>query len=302
MPLVGYNVRMVAHGELSEPRTIPVIALLTDFGLEDTYVGVMKGVMLSICPTARLIDLTHAIAPQNVRQAAYTLLSAFAYMPPHTIFVAVVDPGVGSARKPIAIETSHGVFIGPDNGLFSYLLKHIEVRQIVALQNPQFMLSEVSATFHGRDVFSPAAAHIANGVPLDQLGALLHKIEWLELPRFEITPQAIHGEVLAIDRFGNITTSIGRLHWGQDDLLRLIPLFGIPSTTEEVPPIRPESCAVQIGTTRIEPLGLTYSAVPKGDMLALINSAGCLEVAINQGNAAQRLKTATGDPVTLFIA
>ena len=143
---------MITQHDISEPHQIPIIALLTDFGA-DSYVGVMKGVILSICPHAQLIDLTHAIQPQNVPQAAHTLLNAVPYMPPHTIYDVVVDPGVGSARKPIAVKTNRGIFVGPDNGVFSYVLKHLEIETIVALQNPEYRLSAISATFHGARYF-----------------------------------------------------------------------------------------------------------------------------------------------------
>jgi hypothetical protein len=263
----------------------------------------MKGVILSICPTARLIDLTHAIQPQNVRQAAYVLLSAYSYMPPQTIFVAVIDPGVGTSRKPIAVQTNHGIFVGPDNGLFGYIVKHVEVRKVVALQNPKYMLPAVSATFHGRDIFSPMAAHLAQGVAIDQLGSALHRLEMLSLPRFEATSEAIHGEILYIDHFGNLITSIGRLTWNADDMLSLVPFFD-PQLQTDIPlpkAIRPESCAVQLANRIIEPIYLTYSAVPKNEVLALINSAGQLEIAVNQGNAAQALNAHVGQPVTLHL-
>lgn len=280
-------------------HTLPIIALLTDFGLTDSYVGVMKGVMLSICPTAQLIDLTHAIEPQNVRQGAYVLLNTLGYMPPQTIYVAVVDPGVGSSRHPIAVKTNRAIFVGPDNGLLSYALKHCEIQEMVVLQNKHYLLSTISSTFHGRDIFSPAAAYIANGVPLDQLGPSLSKLEWLPPPRFEVTPQAVYGEVLDIDHFGNIATSIGRLTWGNNDMLVLVPFFDPQS--EPILSIEPERCAVQINNHVIDILGLTFAAVSRGSLIALINSAGQLEVAINHGNAARELGVQVGDPVILSI-
>lgn len=284
------------NGMITKPQTVPTIALITDFGLQDSYVGVMKGVILSICPHAQIIDLTHAIQPQNVRQAAYVLLSAYDYLPPGTIVVAVVDPGVGSARKSIAIKTDRGYFVGPDNGLFSYVFKHMTIQQVVALQTPKYRLDQVSQTFHGRDIFSPAAAHLAAGVPIEELGPSHAKLIELEMPRLEFNNNTIHGEILHIDHFGNLTTSIGRLQWSADDFLELVPFF---DPLAEKIYIRPESCAVQIGDTIIEPLGLTFSSVREGEVLALINSAGHLEIAVNHGNAAHRLGVTIGAPVVL---
>ncbi|MCB9437973.1 MAG: SAM-dependent chlorinase/fluorinase [Anaerolineales bacterium] len=280
-------------------HTLPTIALLTDFGLTDSYVGVMKGVILSICPIARLIDVTHAITPQNVRQGAYVLLNTLGYMPPQTVYVGVVDPGVGSARQSVAIKTNRAVFVGPDNGLFSYALKHCEIQEMVILQNPQYLLATISSTFHGRDIFSPVAAHIACGVPLDQLGPSLTKLEALPPPRLEITPQAIYGEVLDIDHFGNVATSIGRLTWGNNDLLALVPFFD--PQPEPTLMIEPERCTVQINHRMIDIVGLTFASVPRGELIALINSADQLEIAINHGNAAHELGVQIGDPVILSI-
>ncbi len=191
----------------------PAIALLTDFGLTDAYVGTMKGVMLSICPAARLIDLTHAVEPQNIRQAAYLLLTAYRYFPPQTVFLVVVDPGVGTARQPIAVETDHGFYVAPDNGVLSYVLSQVQIRQQVILQNPAYQLPAASQTFHGRDIFSPAAAHLANGVPITDLGPAVARIERLPDPLLKISAEQVCGEVLHIDHFGNVITSIGRLIW-----------------------------------------------------------------------------------------
>ncbi|NDJ84989.1 MAG: SAM-dependent chlorinase/fluorinase [Chloroflexi bacterium] len=282
-------------------HTVPVMALITDFGLTDIYVGVMKGVILSISPDTRLIDLTHEIQPQNVRQGAFALYSAYAYMPTKTVFLGVVDPGVGSARKPIAIETNHGVFVGPDNGLFTYVLKHVKVRRAVVLQNQKYLRRQISSTFHGRDIFSAAAAHIAAGVPVEALGPALSQPASLPAPRFEVRDKVIDGEILYIDHFGNLVTSIGALQWGADDMLLVTPFFD-PHSIPEMKSIRPEACAVQFYDRVIEPLCLHYAAVPPGELLTLINSAGQVEIAVNQGNAAQYLGAEVGDPVTLRIA
>lgn len=286
----------------AQSRTVPVIALLTDFGLEDGYVGVMKGVILSICPTAQIIDIAHHIAPQDIRQAAYVLMTSYSYMPSGTIFVCVVDPGVGTPRRPIAVQTKQGIFVGPDNGLFSYVLGQVEIQQVVALHNRQYHLQSISTTFHGRDIFSPVAAHLANGVPVDQLGPALGKpLEKLSSPLLQIENDRVRGEVLHIDHFGNVVTSIGRLVWGSDDMLQLHPQFGNPTFSERVTvaPFFAEATAVEIADQTFAPLGLSYMGTQKGAILPLINSAGQLELAMNQGNAAQKLGVVIGDSVIL---
>jgi len=295
------NVRRVVSagfaGTIVPMNRPPIIALLTDFGLSDAYVGVMKGVMLSICPSARLVDVTHAIAPQNVRQAAYVLMTAYRYFPPDTNFLVVVDPGVGTAREPVAVDTDHGVFVAPNNGVLSYALAQTRLRQSVILQTPDFRLPVVSQTFHGRDIFSPAAAHLANGVPVSALGPSLPELRRLPDPRLEITPPRISGEALHIDHFGNITTSIGRLIWVDPNTLRLDPQFG--SYHPVLPALDAERCDIAVGARRVGPIRATYGDSPPGALTALVGSSGQLQIAINQGNAAQALGVAPGDPVTL---
>jgi len=279
--------------------TVPIIALLTDFGLSDAYVGTMKGVLLSICPAARLVDLSHAIEPQNVQQAAYVLLTAVRYFPPDTIFLVVVDPGVGTAREPIAVQTSHGVYVAPNNGVLSYVLRRVQVQSVVVLENPAYRLPDASQTFHGRDIFSPAAAYLANGVPVGAFGPALSELRWLEDPRLDITLPHVHGEVLHIDHFGNVITSIGELIWAGPATLELIPRFGLhrpPLSTLDA-----EACSVTIGSQTIRAIHPTYGSVPPGSLVALVGSSGQLEIGINQGNAARSLNVSLGDPITLSL-
>ena len=176
-------------------RDTPLIALLTDFGQSDAYVGTMKGIMLGICPQARLVDLTHAVEPQNIRQAAYVLLTAFRHFPPETIFLVVVDPGVGTAREPIAVETSHGWYVAPNNGVLSFVLPSVQVRHTAVLENTDYQLLHASQTFHGRDIFCPAAAHLANGVDLPQFGPPVPELIKLDDPALVVTEGEIRGEV-----------------------------------------------------------------------------------------------------------
>jgi hypothetical protein len=178
----------------------PIIALLTDFGLLDAYVGTMKGVMLAICPAARLVDLTHAVDPQNIRQAAYLLLTAVHYFPPQTVFVAVVDPGVGTQREAIAAATDYGRFVGPNNGVFSFVVAQVAVRHAVVLQNRDYLLQgELSTTFHGRDVFAPAAAHLALARRRSRVGVYDLR-EWLESTRTPLPVDAFAALAIVGDR------------------------------------------------------------------------------------------------------
>ena len=187
----------------------PPITLTTDFGLQDAYVGAMKGVILGILPGAQIVDITHAIAPQDIRQAAYVLASAIPYFPPGTVHVVVVDPGVGGERRPLAIHTDRAYYIGPDNGVFSQVFAAETVLEIRELTNPAYRLPLVSSTFHGRDIFAPAAAHIAAGVAFPDLGPLIP--DPVRLPRLE--PQraangSIHGHIVHVDHFGNLISDI----------------------------------------------------------------------------------------------
>lgn len=293
-------IRMVTQDETSGTQHVPVIALVTDFGTRDAYVGIMKGVMLSICPNAQFIDLTHTVNPQNVLQGAYVLLNAYEYMPPGTIYLVVVDPGVGSVRQPMGVLTDQAAFIGPDNGVLSFVLDQLTVRKMVSLQT--YNLDSISSTFHGRDVFSPAAAYLAKGVAFDSLGPSISQYKRLPNPRCTITNNAIYGEVLYIDHFGNIVTSIGRLRWDSNDLLEFNPIFPSETTVDaSTMRIRPEACAVEIGDLRISPLSYTYAGVGQQSLLTLINSAGQLEIAVNHGSAAQRLNIQIGDPITMWL-
>lgn len=287
---------MVSQAEQTKPQSVPIIALLTDFGTQDSYVGVMKGVIWSICPTARIIDLTHHIPPQDIPHAAYVLFSAIQYMPPQTIVVTVVDPGVGSTRRGIALQFPNWILVGPDNGVFTYVLHHYQLLRGIQLKH--YNLPNMSTTFHGRDVFSPSAAHLAQGVEFELLGPSIENLEMLSLPVLRLTDEVITGEVIHIDHFGNATTSIGQLHWDADDLLILRPLFqtNAPNTVK----LQPERCRVVVNQHELS-MSVTYSGAGVGQPLALVNSAGQLEIAVNHGHAAHQLNIAIGDVVTLKI-
>lgn len=274
------------------------IALLTDFGNEDIYVGVMKGVMRGICPDADFIDITHSIAPQHVREAAFGLMNAYQFFPAGTIFLVVIDPGVGSMRRPIAVQAGDYAFIAPDNGVLSYALRDMTDVKIVELSNPAYHLPQVSYTFHGRDIFSPAAAHLATGVPIEELGNLQDSMIHLPLPELSIDQRTITGEVVHIDRFGNIITSIGHMHWVGSDRLSLNPVFGLNVATV---PVDAEHARIRIGDEQIVSVRVSYSEAMRGDLLAIVGSTNYLEISVNQGNAAQRLDVAVGDRVEMSL-
>ncbi len=276
-----------------------IIALLTDFGLQDIYVGVMKGVMLDIHPEARLVDISHAIEPQHVRQGAIALRDACTFFPAGTVFLVVIDPGVGSTRRPVAVQVGSYTFVGPDNGVLTYALEKLDAEvQIVELVNPEYRLPQVSTTFHGRDIFAPAAAHLAAGVPLAHLGPSLERLVQLPRPELNIVGASVTGEVTQIDRFGNITTSIGRLRWVQEDRLLLEPVFEPQRGPLMVS--APEATVTLNGQT-IHEIRVSYSEALRGDLLALVGSTGYLEVAVNQGDAARRLEVSVGDRVELVV-
>lgn len=285
----------------TQEYTIPTIALLTDFGLSDGYVGAMKGVIWSICPSAHVIDISHDIAPQSIQQAAYVLQSTYRYMPQKTVFCAVVDPGVGSSRKPVAIQAGHYTFVGPDNGIFSYVLDQITPEKVIALENEKYHLANISATFHGRDIFSPSAAHIASGVDIEKMGSLQTKLERLTPPYLHVNSTALHGEVLYIDHFGNCITSIGKLVWDVDDMLHFRQAFSTTTDGDVLPAFGVEACSVEINEIWLEPLSLNYVSASPGKPIALINSAGQLEIAVSQGNAARQLGIQIGDRVSLHF-
>jgi S-adenosyl-L-methionine hydrolase (adenosine-forming) len=259
-----------------------IITLTTDFGASDGYVGTMKGVIFSIAPDAALVDITHEIAPQAIRQAAYVLHAAAPYFPRGTIHLAVVDPGVGSARRALAVRTSHGFLVGPDNGLFTLLLAEELDAECRAITNAKYMLPHVSATFHGRDVFAPVAAHLATGADLADLGPRIADPVTFPVPRPTRQPDGSWlGCVLYADHFGNVITSV------TEDLLRQLFGGGL------------HSVEIVIGQQRISGMRCTFSEGAPGELVALVGSSGHLEIAVTNGNAARALNVCPDSPVTL---
>ncbi|MCX7681594.1 MAG: SAM-dependent chlorinase/fluorinase [Anaerolineae bacterium] len=272
----------------------PLVTLTTDFGTADGYAGAVKGVILGIAPEAHIVDITHEIAPHNIRQAAFVLHNVYPYFPPHTVHMVVVDPGVGSARRPIALRTLAGSFVGPDNGVFSFVMARERIEELVELANPRYRLPQTSYTFHGRDIFAPAAAHLALGVPLATLGPPVHDPCRLPWPRLEVSRGTVVGEVVHIDRFGNLVTSIGFLLW-HGEVLEWRPAFG----KAEGMRFRASGVRVRVEGVEISGVSHTYAEVEPGQWLALVGSSGYLEIAIREGNAAHTLGVSEGAEVLL---
>jgi S-adenosylmethionine hydrolase len=253
-----------------------IITLLTDFGLSDPYVGIMKGVILSIHPEARLVDISHEVHPGAVRQAASLLEEAYPFFPPGTIHLTVVDPGVGSGRRPIGLKAMDQIFVGPDNGVFSALLRARDRCSVVHLTEERFFLSLLSHTFHGRDIFAPVAAHLARGVDLLGMGAQVNDPVCLDLPTVMVNEHTLRGEVTRVDRFGNIITNI--------------PAHTLESW------MAGNRVLVTVGRLSLETIGRTFSDVAQGRPVALVGSSGHLEIAVNLGRASDRLGV-SGDRV-----
>ena len=280
-----------------------IITLLTDFGDQDAYVGIMKGVIARINPSANVIDICHGIPPQGIFSGAYLLYSSYKYFPRKTIHVAVVDPGVGSRRDIVCVETKDYFFLVPDNGLLSFIVQEERPKSIIRVTNSKYFLPSPSNTFHGRDVFAPVAAHLSLGVKPQQLGIMINQIEQLDIPK-PVSKKTGHveGQIIYIDRFGNLITNIAQEYLvkgvgGQksEDRINqrkatLKELFSLCNTIETV-----------IGKKKIIGLSKTYTDVKAGEPLALIGSAGFLEVSINQGNAQKYFKADKGSKIIIEI-
>lgn len=279
----------------------PIITLLTDFGEADAFVGTMKGVMLGISPNARLVDLSHQIPPQDVKQAAYVLMTAVPYFPKGTVHMVVVDPGVGSSRRPVAVETPNYRFVAPDNGVLSYVLAQVVSFRAVEIANPKYRLANVSSTFHGRDIFSPAAAHLAAEVKLNELGPGVDRLVMLDFPRLEVDGSKIEAEVLNVDHFGNLRTSINALIWEDANTLTLQPSFSSDQGGSARLRFSAADALVKFQSFTIRGISTTFSDVEVGQPVAYVGSEGGLEIAINQGSAARQFGAKVGDSLLLRV-
>lgn len=260
------------------PPARQLITLLTDYGLRDIYVGVVRGVILGIAPHAKIVDLSHEVAPQAVAEAAFLLDAAAPYFPWGTIHVCVVDPGVGTERRIICARTARATYLAPDNGLLARVLERDPPAHLVSVENPAYFLPKVSTTFHGRDIFAPVAAHIANGLDPRALGPEVHELQPLPMPRpREVAPGVLAGEVIHVDRFGNVVTNVGE-------------------------PFARRVQSATLGTTRIDgPVCRAYGDRDEGEPLLIFGSSGFLEVSINGGDAAKSFSVRRGDPITVEL-
>ncbi|MBW2146647.1 MAG: SAM-dependent chlorinase/fluorinase [Deltaproteobacteria bacterium] len=258
----------------------PIVTLTTDFGMADGYVAAMKGVILSINPNCTIIDISHEISHHDILEARYVLERTYSFFPAKSIHVAVVDPGVGGPRKPILIVTDRYFFVGPDNGIFCFVPCHDTIQKVVALTNKDYFLQSVSDTFHGRDIFASCTAYLTLGIPPERLGPEIEQIVMLEENEPGVRENQITGKIIYIDRFGNLITNIRRKH------LEAITQKG--------------SYEILAGKKRLRRVENSYSAVPKGEVLAIFGSSGALEIAANQDNAAQKLDMKRGSPLIVI--
>ena len=262
-----------------ETHCTSTITLITDFGLQDGHVGAMKGVMRGIAPLACLIDISHQIPPQDIQHAGFVLMTAFPFWPSNTIHLVVVDPGVGTERRAVAVRTAQGVFVVPDNGVLSYVLTRTPALEVVSLTNPAYWRQPVSPVFHGRDIFGPAAAYLAAGVPLAALGQAVppEDLVRLDVPApVRHTDGHITAHVQHIDNFGNCTTNV------PGDWVRAREFWRISV----------------LGHT-IERIDNTFGDVATGELVAVVDSTDFLAIAVRNGNAARRLGLTIGSEIII---
>ncbi|MFX0134408.1 MAG: S-adenosyl-l-methionine hydroxide adenosyltransferase family protein [Candidatus Hodarchaeota archaeon] len=262
-----------------------IITLLTDFGLRDPYVSTMKGVILSICPTAEIVDISHQIRKFNINEAAFKLAFTAKYFKPSTIHLVVVDPGVGSSRKSLVVSTKNYFFIGPDNGVLSLAAEQDGIKRIIEITNEDLFLKPVSNTFHGRDIFSPIAAHVANEYPLEKIGPNTKKMIKLDFPQSVVTTDKINGAVLYIDGFGNIVTNIN------SELLKKLNV-----SHKTILEIQIKSKFKNIIMCN------SYNEVTKEKLLGIIGSSGYLEISANQANAANLFNAEITDKISVKVS
>jgi len=253
------------------------MTLLTDFGTKDHYVASMKGAILNINPECLLIDITHEVNPHDIEEGAFILASTYSYFPKGTVHLSVVDPGVGGIRRPILIVTQNYFFVGPDNGLFTFVAQREKVKQVVALTKKKYFFSKVSSTFHGRDIFAPVAAHLSLGIKPSAFGHKIDSLEWLGFEGPFIKEGKLLGEILHVDTFGNLVSNID-----EGKLFRFIQ--GRPFV-------------IRVGRKTIRGLKKGYWEGNKDEAIALLGSGGFLEISVREGDAQKVLKVKRGDPI-----
>lgn len=297
-------------------RQSRIITLLTDFGNQDAYAGIMKGVIAGINPLAKIIDICHNVPPQDIFKGAYLLSTSYQYFPKGSIHVAVVDPGVGSKRTIVCAETRNYLFLAPDNGILGFILQEEQPKRLVRVTNTTYFLPAPSNTFHGRDVFAPVAAHLSLGVKPHQLGSPIEQLDQLHIPKpYHTKTGHLEGQIICIDRFGNLITNITEEHLAQyisNQRLVRIQRPGIRSQKQGAGSRTPDrlrqtfsnkmlqnSHPIIITIRRKKILGLskTYTDVKQGEPLLLLGSAGFLEISVRQGNAQKYFKVNRGTSI-----
>jgi S-adenosylmethionine hydrolase len=259
-----------------------LMTFLTDFGIKSNYVSQMKGVALSLTDT-RIVDITHDIAPQDIREGAFVLMTAIKHFPRGTVHVAVVDPGVGTFRRGIVVTTPTQIIVGPDNGLLIPAARNLGDFTVYEITNPNLMLKTISNTFHGRDIFTPVAANILNGIMFDQIGPVITEFVDLDFGKFEIRDKTATGRIIYTDSFGNVITNIDG-----DSLKHVI------SSDKKI--------MLFIGDKRLKiPFVKSYNFVKKGEFLATVGSSNFLEISLNQGNAAKKLRVKPNDDIKILF-
>jgi S-adenosylmethionine hydrolase len=255
-----------------------IITLLTDFGTRDGYIGAVKGVIKRINPEVEIVDVTHDVESYDVLGAAFVLENSYRYFPEGTINLAVVDPGVGSMRQPILVRTKDFFFVGPDNGIFSFIYQREDLTDVVVISNKKYFLAELSSTFHARDIFAPVAAYLSLGVETCEFGSPAKECTKLIIPEPESKGKSLKGAIIHIDRFGNLITNVTA------DLLK-----------------NRENARVVVGRKTIKGISRSYYEIKEKGLGALVGSSGFLELAVNQGSAQKRLKAKVGDPVRINV-
>jgi S-adenosylmethionine hydrolase len=254
----------------------PIITLTTDFGTRDGYAGAVKGVIRSINPDVEVTDISHEVEPFDVLGAAFALNNFYRYFPQGTIHLAVVDPGVGSERQPLLIRSEGFCFVGPDNGIFSFVFKNETITDMVVLSNKKYFLAESSTTFHARDVFAPVAGYLSLGVEVTEFGRTAKECHRLIIPEPRSSNRGLAGEIIHIDGFGNLVTNIAARSLRGKKI-----------------------AAITVGRRRIERIARSYSEIKDGQVGALVGSSDLLEIALNQGNAQETLRSKVGSTVTI---
>lgn len=259
----------------------PVITLLTDFGSSDHYVGAMKGILLGICPGAQLVDISHETAPYAITEAAFTLSQAWTCFPAGTVHLVVVDPGVGSARRPLVVEAAGHCFVAPDNGVLTMLYEAVPAHEVREITASRYFRQPVSRTFHGRDIFAPVVAHLANGLAPSQLGPRIGDYQRLTFAKPTQTgPKKWTGTILKVDRFGNLITNFTSETWHR---------------------LMTDPFELKVGSRLLSRMASNYAEMPQDELFVIAGSAGFLEVSLNRGSAARQAGAAAGDNFDLRL-